>query len=98
MPRTSYLTRTATSAAAGVRAFWTAWTDNLRGLPCGNEELIDAGVDVVVVARIRGQGIATGVEVCSNSFAQLARLRRENPLMGDIRHCAGGPRSVGLQE
>jgi ketosteroid isomerase-like protein len=39
------------------------------------EELIDAGDDVVVVARIRGQGIASGAEVRSNSFAQVARLR-----------------------
>ena len=59
----------------GVRAFWTAWTDNFEGFRVEIEELIDAGDDVVVVARIRGQGIASGVEVRSNSFAQVARVR-----------------------
>ena len=39
------------------------------------EELIDAGDDVVVVTRIRGRGIASGAEVRSNSFAQVARVR-----------------------
>ena len=59
----------------GVRAFWRAWTDNFEGFRVEVEELIDVGDDVVVVARIRGQGIASGAEVRSNSFAQIARVR-----------------------
>jgi uncharacterized protein len=59
----------------GVRAFWTAWTDNFEGFRLEVEELIDAGDDVVVVTRIRGRGIASGAEVRSNSFAQVARVR-----------------------
>ena len=59
----------------GVRAFWTAWTENFDGFRLEVEELIDAGDDVVVVTRIRGRGIASGAEVRSNSFAQVAHLR-----------------------
>jgi ketosteroid isomerase-like protein len=39
------------------------------------DAVIDAGDDVVVVTRIRGRGIASGAEVRSNSFAQVARVR-----------------------
>ena len=59
----------------GVRAFWTAWTDNFEGFRLEVEELIDAGDDVVVLTRIRGRGMASGAEVRSNSFAQVARVR-----------------------
>jgi len=59
----------------GVRAFWTAWTENFEGFRLEVEELIDAGDDVVVVARIRGQGIASGAEIRSSSFAHVARVR-----------------------
>ena len=47
----------------GVRAFWTAWTDNFEGFRPEVEEVIDAGDDVVVLTRIRGRGIASGAEV-----------------------------------
>jgi ketosteroid isomerase-like protein len=60
---------------AGVRDFWTAWTDNFEGFRLEVEELIDAGDDVVVVARISGQGIASGAGVRSNPFAHVVRLR-----------------------
>jgi ketosteroid isomerase-like protein len=59
----------------GVRAFWTAWTDNFEDFRLEVEELIDAGDDVVLVARISGQGIASGAGVRSNPFAHVARLR-----------------------
>ena len=58
----------------GVRAFWMAWIDNFEGFRLEVEELIDAGDAVVVVTRIRGRGIASGAEVHSNSFAQVARV------------------------
>jgi ketosteroid isomerase-like protein len=67
----------------GVRAFWTAWTDNFEGFRLEVEELIDAGDDVVVVARISGQGIASGAGVRSNPFAHVVRLRN-----GKIRRWA----------
>jgi ketosteroid isomerase-like protein len=47
------------------------------------EELIDAGDDVVVVARISGQGIASGAGVRSNPFARVVRVRN-----GKIRRWA----------
>ena len=59
----------------GVRAFWTAWTDNFEGFRLEVEDLIDAGDDVVVVARISGQGIASGAGVRSNPFAHVVGLR-----------------------
>src|SRR5215207_10127071 len=58
----------------GVRAFWTAWTDNFEGFRLEVEELIDAGNDGVVGARIRGQGIARGAEVRSKFLPQVARV------------------------
>lgn len=67
----------------GVRAFWTAWTDNFESFRLEVEELIDAGDDVVVVARISGQGIASGAGVRSNPFAHVAHLRN-----GKIRRWA----------
>ena len=59
----------------GVRAFWTAWTDSFEGFRLEVEDLIDAGDDVVVVARISGQGIASGAGVRSNPFAHVVGLR-----------------------
>jgi ketosteroid isomerase-like protein len=59
----------------GVRTFWTAWTDNFEGFRLEVEDLIDAGDDVVVVARISGEGIASGAGVRSNPFAHVVRLR-----------------------
>jgi ketosteroid isomerase-like protein len=67
----------------GVRAFWTAWTDNFPDFRLEVEELIDAGDDVVVVARISGHGIASGAGVRSNPFAHVVRLRN-----GKIRRWA----------
>jgi ketosteroid isomerase-like protein len=83
----------------GVRAFWTAWTDNFEGFRVEAEELIDAGDDVVVVARIRGQGIASGAEVRSNSFAQVAGLRDGKIRRWEIYDSAQEALSaVGLRE
>ena len=67
----------------GVRAFWTAWTDSFEGFRLEVEDLIDAGDDVVVVARISGQGIASGAGVRSNPFAHVVGLRE-----GKIRRWA----------
>jgi ketosteroid isomerase-like protein len=83
----------------GVRAFWTAWTDNFEGFRLEVEELIDAGDDVVVVTRIRGRGIASGAEVRSNSFAQVARVRDRKIRRWEIYDRAQDAReAAGLRE
>ena len=83
----------------GVRAFWTAWTDNFEGFRLEVEELIDAGDDVVVVTRIRGRGIASGAEVRSNSFAQVARVRDRKIRRWEIYdHTQDALEAVGLRE
>jgi ketosteroid isomerase-like protein len=83
----------------GVRAFWTAWTDNFESFRLEVEELIDAGQDVVVLARIRGQGIASGVEVRSNSIAQVARVRDRKILRWEIYDSAHEAlEAAGLRE
>lgn len=47
----------------GVERFWARWREAFGQLYLIPEEVIDAGDQVVVVARRRGQGVASGVEI-----------------------------------
>jgi ketosteroid isomerase-like protein len=47
----------------GVRQFFREWMDPLESFDAQADEFVDAGDDVVVVARITARGRGSGVEV-----------------------------------
>jgi ketosteroid isomerase-like protein len=60
----------------GVRKWWRRWADSWEGIEYDDEELLDAGDQVVyLVARGRVRGRASSIEIGQDPFALVWTLR-----------------------
>lgn len=54
-----------------VMRFWETWRAAFDDFRLEIEEIIDAGEQVIVIARVRGRGAASGADVDTPSFPQV---------------------------
>jgi uncharacterized protein len=81
-----------------VRRFWESWREVFDDFRIEIEEIVDAGDQVIVMARVSGRGRDSGAEVVTPSFAHIWTLRDELVVrMEMLPTRADALRAVGLE-
>jgi ketosteroid isomerase-like protein len=62
------------SGPAGVREFWQSWIDIFENFRLETMELIDAGDQAILVARVSGQGKHSGAQASSPLFGAVVQF------------------------
>lgn len=83
----------------GVQEFWTRWRNAVGKLAFAIEEVIDAGHQVVVIARRRGRNDQTGLQV-DDKIAQVFSFDDQDVCVRveEFHGREGALRAAGLEE